>query len=127
MGIESNSLKRIWVELPESLGGMIEWINPYQHTAIPEGNVSLATILDGIATAVREDVAPLWSGENGRADQEMVLAARRSIRENQQPIALPLLPDQSEEETFDRNFEQRFGVHPREDLDKALSVNFKAR
>ncbi len=27
---ESKILKRIWVELPESLGGMIEWINPYQ-------------------------------------------------------------------------------------------------
>ena len=76
---------------------------------------------------MREDIAPLWPGENGRADQEMVLAARRSIRANRQPISLPLLPDPSEEEAFDRNFEQRFGVHPREDLDKALSVNFKAR
>ncbi|MBC8229756.1 Gfo/Idh/MocA family oxidoreductase [bacterium] len=123
----SNALKRIWVELPESLGGMIEWINPYQNTAIPEGNVSLATILDGIATAVREDIAPLWPGENGRADQEMVLAARRSIQVDRQPIALPLPPDPSEEEAFDRNFEQRFGVHPREDLEKVLSVNFKAR
>ncbi len=124
---DSGALKRIWVELPESLGGMVEWINPYQHTAIPEGNVSLATLLDGLARAVREDIAPLWPGENGRADQEMILAAHRSIQANRQPVNLPLPVAPSEEEAFDRNFEQRFGVHPRDDLDKVLSVNFKAR
>jgi hypothetical protein len=123
----SQTLSRIWVELPPSLGGTIEWINPYQRTAIPEVNVSLATILDGLATAVREDTAPLWPGENGRADQEMVLAAHRSIQENRQPVALPLAPDLSEDEAFDRNFEQRFGCHPREDLETVLEVNFKAR
>jgi len=124
---KSKVLKRIFVELPESLGGTIEWINPYQDTGISEGNVSLATMLDGIARAVREDIAPLWPGENGRADQEMVIAARRSIQKNRQPVPLPLPSDPSEEEAFDRNFEQKYGVHPREDIEKALSVNFKAR
>jgi len=124
---DSKSVKRIWVELPDSLGGTTEWINPYQNTAIPEVNVSLATLLDGLARAVREDIVPLWPGENGRADQEMVLAARRSIQVNRQPVALPLPVDPSEEEAFDRNFEQRFGVHPREDLEKVLGVSFKAR
>lgn len=124
---DAKVLKRIFVELPASLRGTIEWVNPYQHTAISEGNVSLATMLDGLARAVREDIAPLWPGENGRADQEMVLAARRSIQRNRQPVPLPLPIDQSEEEAFDRNFEERFGVHPREDLEKALNVNFKAR
>ena len=63
----------------------------------------------------------------GRADQEMVLAARRSIQMNRQPVALPLPQDSSEEQAFDRDFEQRFGVHSREDLEKTLAVNFKAR
>jgi len=124
---ESNTLKRIWVDLPASLGGTIEWSNPYHQTIISEGNISLATLLDSLARAVREDVSPSWPGENGRADQEMVLAAHRSIQANRQPISLPLLPDPSEEESFDRNFEDRFGVHPRRYLDKALDVNFKAR
>jgi hypothetical protein len=84
-------------------------------------------MLDGIGRAARENIDPLWTGEMGRADQEMVLAAGRSVRLNRQPVALPLPQDPSEEAAFDRNFEKRFGVHPREDLEKALVVNFKAR
>ena len=124
---ESNVIKRIFVELPAELGGTIEWENPYLEMGLQERNISLATMLDGIGRAVREDIDPLWTGEMGRADQEMVLAAGRSIRTNRQPVALPLPPDPSEETAFDQNFEQRFGVHPREDLEKALAVNFKAR
>ena len=123
----SNVLKRIFVELPAALGGMIAWENPYLEVGLQERNISLATMLDGIGRAVREDIDPLWTGEMGRADQEMVLAARRSIGLNRQLVALPLPPDPSEEEAFDRKFEQRFGIHPREDLAKALEVNFKAR
>ena len=122
----SNVIKRIFVELPAELGGTVEWENPYLEVGLQERNISLATMLDGIGRAVREDIDPLWTGEMGRADQEMVLAAGRSIQINRQPIALPLPPDLAEEEAFDRNFEQRFGVHPREDLEKALAVNFKA-
>ena len=123
----SNVVKQIFVELPAELGGTIAWENPYLEAGLPERNISLATMLDGIGRAVRENIDPLWTGEMGRSDQEMVLAAGRSIRTNRQPVALPLPPDPSEEAAFDRNFEQRFGVHPREDLEKALVVNFKAR
>ena len=124
---ESNVIKRIFVELPAELGGTIEWENPYLEVGIQERNISLATMLDGIGRAAGKDIDPLWTGEMGRADQEMVLAAGRSTRMNRQPVALPLPPDPAEEVAFDRNFEQRFGVHPREDLEKALAVNFKAR
>ncbi|MXY28731.1 Gfo/Idh/MocA family oxidoreductase [Candidatus Poribacteria bacterium] len=124
---EDGTLQRIFVELPRSLGGTVEWVNPYRHTTLPERGISLATMLDGIARAVREDTQPLWTGEMGRADQEMVIAAHRSIRTNRQPIALPLQPDPAEEEAFDRNFEERFGVHPRENIEKALQINFKER
>ena len=124
---ESNVIKRIFVELPAELGGTIEWENPYLEVGIQERNISLATMLDGIGRAAGKDIDPLWTGEMGRADQEMVLAAGRSTRLNRQPVALPLPPDPAEEVAFDRNFEQRFGVHPREDLEKVLTVNFKAR
>ena len=124
---ESNVIKGIFVELPTELGGTIEWLNPYLEVGIQERNISLATMLDGIGCAVREDTDPLWTGEMGRADQEMVLAARRSIGMDRRPVALPLPPDPSEEKAFDRVFEERFGVHPREDLGAALAVNFKAR
>ena len=63
----------------------------------------------------------------GRADQEMVIAAHRSVQSNRQPIQLPLQPDPEEEAAFDKNFEEQFGVHPREDIEKALHVHFKAR
>ncbi len=124
---EKKVLQRIYVELPKSLGGTIEWLNPYRNTQISEGGISLATMLDGIATAVREDTQPIWTGEMGRADQEMVIARQRSVQTNRQPIQLPLSPDPEEEAAFDRNFEKQFGVHPREDIEKALQVNFKAR
>lgn len=124
---EDKTLHRIFVELPASLGGTVAWVNPYQHTSISETGISLATMLDGIARAVRDDIQPLWTGEMGKADQEMVIAAHRSIDLNRQPIELPLAPDPAEENTFDRNFEAQFGVHPREDIEKALQVNFKAR
>ena len=124
---DSGTLQRIFVELPASLGGTVEWVNPYQHTDISETGISLATMLEGIARAVREDTQVLWTGEMGRADQEMVIASHRSIRTNRQPIQLPLEPDLTEEEAFDRDFEAQFGIHPREDIEKALQVNFKAR
>ena len=124
---EDKILQRIFVELPASLGGIVEWVNPYRQTSISETGISLATMLDGIARAVREDTQPLWTGEMGRADQEMVIAAHRSIQTNRQPIQLPLEPDPAEEDAFDRDFEAQYGVHPREDIEKALQVNFKAR
>ena len=124
---DSGTLQRIFVELPESLGGTVAWVNPYRQTDISETGISLATMLDGIARAVREDTQPLWTGEMGRADQEMVIAAHRSIQTNRHPIELPLEPDPAEEDAFDRDFEAQFGVHPREDIEKALQVNFKAR
>ena len=124
---DDKTLRRIFVELPTSLGGTVEWVNPYQQTTISETGISLATMLDGIARAVREDTQPLWTAEMGRADQEMVIAAHRSIQTNRQPIQLPLEPDPAEEDAFDRDFEAQFGVHPREDIEKALHVNFKAR
>ncbi|MCE2412584.1 Gfo/Idh/MocA family oxidoreductase [Candidatus Poribacteria bacterium] len=123
----NGTLQRIFVELPASLGGTIEWINPYRGTDISETGISLATMLDGIARAVREDTQPLWTGEMGKADQEMVIAAHRSIEMNRQPIELPLKPNPAEEDAFDRDFEVQFGVHPRENIEKALQVNFKAR
>ena len=124
---DSGTLQRIFVELPASLGGTVEWVNPYRRTDISETGISLATMLDGIARAVREDTQPLWTGEMGRADQEMVIAAHRSSDMNRQPIELPLEPDPAEEDAFDRDFEVQFGVHPRADIEKALQVNFKAR
>ena len=124
---ENKVLQRIFVELPPSIGGTIEWHNPYQDTQISEGGISLATMLDDIGRAVRENTQSLWTGEMGRADQEMVIAAHRSAQMNRQPIQLPLSSDLDEEAAFDRNFEEQYGIHPREDIEKALQVNFKAR
>lgn len=123
----SKALRRIWVDLPQSLGGRVEWENPYRHTGISEMQISIAAMLEGLANAIRAGSAALWPGENGRADQEMCLAARRSIESNRQPVRLPLLPDPAEEQAFDRTFEERFGICPREDPEKVLQISFKAR
>jgi predicted dehydrogenase len=124
---EPGNLMRIWVDLPKSLGGTIEWLNPYHDTRIVEMHVSLATVLDGLAQAVLHDTEPVWPGAYGRADTEVVLAARRSVQANRQPVDLPLPPDPDEEAAFDQDFLARFGFHPRDDLDAALDISFKAR
>jgi len=124
---EDGQLKRIYVELPNSLGGIMEWVNPYHSLEIKESSISLATILDGISQAIREDGEVLWTGEMGRADQEMVIAAARSVQSDRRPIPIPLAVDLREEDQFDQRFIDRFGAHPREDIEKALAVNFKAR
>jgi len=124
---EAGALARMWVELPTSLGGTMDWVNPYQDTTITETNISVATLLEGLAAAIRDNGDVLWPGVNGRADQEMVIAARRSCAANRQPVALPLLADPGEEAAFDEAFTARFGVHPRADIEAVLGVSFKAR
>ena len=44
------TLQRIFVELPESLGGTVAWVNPYRQTDISETGISLATMLDRYRT-----------------------------------------------------------------------------
>ncbi len=121
------TLDHIRVALPDSLGGTLVWENPYMHKRISEMNVSLAHLLEAMVLAVVDDVAPAWSGEDGQLDMEMMLGGQRSIMTNRQPVALPLLRDPREEEAFDVQFEARFGVHPRRDVEQALAVSFKAR
>jgi len=123
---EKKVLRRIWVDLPNSLGGSMEWVNPYQDICLTEPQISIAILLEGLRRAIIEGSDPLWPGEEGYVDQEMIIAAGRSIKNNRQPISLPLQVSQDEEEEFDGNFVNRFGVHPREDLDKLLSISFKA-
>jgi len=94
--------------------------------AVSEPNLSLVTLLDGLARAVREGAPVAWPGESGRLDRETMIAAQRSIRANRQPVTLPLPTDPAEEEAFDRDFIARFGIHPREEPEKVLSVSFKA-
>ena len=124
---EDGITRRIWVDLPEELGGTVEWVNPYFELKVPEAYVSLATMLDGIARAVRNDSEVLWPGANGRQDVEMALASARSAKTDRRPVPLPLSTDPEEEEIFDRDFIARFSVNPREDIEQALGVSFKAR
>lgn len=128
---KSGNLRRIWVDLPESLGGTLEWENPYQELQISENSISLATLLEGLAGAATDGRDPLWPGEFGLSDQEMIVAARRSIGEGRQPVELPLPMNPLEERAFDTEFERKFGVNPRPesgaDLDEIIKVNFKAR
>ena len=120
-------LRRIWVDLPASLGGQIEWRNPYPDAKLEEPQIAVATLLDALARSVTESTAPAWSGEDGRLDREMMLAAGRSIRANRQPVSLPLAVEPDEEAAFERDFSARFGIHPREIPEKVIGVSFKAR
>jgi predicted dehydrogenase len=128
---DAETLAKLWVDLPASLGGTIEWVNPYADKMISETDVSVATLLEGLADAILNDPANQaevpWPGEFGRADQAMVLAAARSCVANRQPVRLPLSADAGEEEAFDEAFKERFGLHPREDIEAILGISFKAR
>ncbi len=126
--VDAGTLARLWVDLPPSLGGTITWRNPYVERTLSETDVSVATLLEGLADAILDDQTEIpWPGEFGRADQAMALAAARSCAANRQPVMLPLSPDAREEEAFDAAFEARFGIHPRKDIEAVLSISFKAR
>ena len=115
--------KRIWAELPS---GSIEWRNPYAHLPLSESHVSIATMLDGLASFLRDNRPPLWPPTTARIDVELGEAMQRSIANNRQPATLPLPISQDTENSFAAAFEDHFGCHPL-DTDKTLAVSFKAR
>jgi len=120
-------LQRIWIDLPSSLGGTVAWVNPYKEREISEVNISLATLLEALGRTVMGDGELAWPASEGRLDRELMIAAERSIAAGRRPVPLPVPLDPTEEAAFDRDFIERFGIHPREDVEKVLSVSFKAR
>lgn len=123
----AGTLQRIWVDLPSSLGGALAWVNPYRQRQLSEVNISVAALLEAFGRAVMGDGEPAWPAAEGRLDRELMIAAERSVKANRQPVALPLTIDPAEETAFDQDFVERFGIHPREDVEKVLGVSFKAR
>ena len=47
-----------------------------------------------LVTAIREDREPSYGAQQGRLDQELILAIKQSSAQGGQPVTLPLDPTQ---------------------------------
>ena len=68
--------------------GEWSWENPYEEYGISEGHVALASIMEGVVQAIREDAEPEYGSWNGRVDREVDLAITQSQEAGNIPIEL---------------------------------------
>jgi len=72
----------------------VTWENPFH--AIPGwkvNEISVALLLMSLVEAVRENKPPAYGAQQGRLDQELVLAMRLSSQQSGRPVRLPLDPE----------------------------------
>jgi predicted dehydrogenase len=75
---------------------IVTWENPFRTAKQGHGpqwhddEIGVAGCIQSLVDAVRTDTAPTYGAQQGRLDQEIVLALRRSSAQGGQPVALPL-------------------------------------
>ena len=77
---------------------IVRWENPF-HPTVPghgvqwhDDEIGVVGCLLSLAQAVRKDTEPTYGSQQGRLDQELILALRMSAAQGGQPIPLPLDP-----------------------------------
>jgi predicted dehydrogenase len=79
---------------------VVRWTNPFLrpdqgHTPQwHDDEIGVAGCIMSLVNAVREDHEPTYGAQQGRLDQELILAIRQSSTQGGQPITLPLDPTQ---------------------------------
>ncbi|MBM3215829.1 Gfo/Idh/MocA family oxidoreductase [Candidatus Poribacteria bacterium] len=68
----------------------VVWENPLRGYKLSDGQLSVASEIMSIVTAVREDTEPEYGYLNGRIDREIDLAMSRSWQSGGQAVELPL-------------------------------------
>ena len=68
----------------------VVWENPLRHYPLNDGQLSVASELASLATAVRENIEPEYGAVNGRIDQEVSLAMAKSWGNDNVPVRMPL-------------------------------------
>jgi len=81
---------------------IVRWDNPFRPTVQGHGvqwhddEIGVAGCLMSLVNAVREGTEPTYGPLQGRLDQEIILAIRRSSLEGGRPVRLPLDPAEQE-------------------------------
>ena len=79
---------------------IVRWTNPFlrpdqgQTLQWHDDEIGVAGCIMSLVNAVREDRDPTYGAQQGRLDQELILAIRQSSAQGGQPITLPLDPTQ---------------------------------
>ena len=79
---------------------IVRWTNPFLrpdqgHTPQwHDDEIGVAGCIMSLVTAIREDREPSYGAQQGRLDQELILAIKQSSAQGGQPITLPLDPSQ---------------------------------
>ena len=77
---------------------IVRWENPFLSPVQGQGvqwhddEIGVAGCLLSLTRAVREGVEPTYGPQQGRLDQEIILAIRQSSRDGGRPVRLPLNP-----------------------------------
>ena len=68
--------------------GNWSWENPYFDHGVPENHVALASTLDTLITAIRDNGEPEYGARNGRVDREVDLAITESHKAGNVPTKI---------------------------------------
>jgi choline dehydrogenase-like flavoprotein len=84
----SGQLKSISATLPKL--GEVRWVNPFAEFAFSDEQIAVATILNGMSTAISEGGLPAYTASDFLTDIEVIQAFRYSADSNGRRIRLPL-------------------------------------
>jgi len=78
---------------------IVQWQNPFGPAIVGhsvqwhDDEIGVAGCLRSLVEAIRNDTEPSYGPEQGRLDQELILAIRTSALNQGQPVSLPLSPE----------------------------------
>ncbi len=94
--IDGGALVAMVAHTGDPVKPVVRWENPFKPTIKGHGvqwhddEIGVAGCLMSLVNAVRNDTAPTYGAEQARLDQEIILAIRKSAKENGNPVSLPI-------------------------------------
>ena len=98
--VDGGALTAIEIHTGQSEQPLIRWDNPFAPRVQGHGQqwhddeIGVAGCIASLVRAVREGGEPSYGAQQGRLDQELICALRKSAAEGGAPVRLPLDPDE---------------------------------
>ena len=98
--VDGGALTAIEIHTGRPEQPLIRWSNPFAPRLQGDGRqwhddeIGVAGCIDSLVRAVREDAEPSYGAQQGRLDQELICALRKSSAAGGTPVPLPLDPDE---------------------------------
>ncbi len=98
--VDGGALTAIEIHTGRPEQPLIRWRNPFAPRLQGDGRqwhddeIGVAGCIASLVRAVREDAEPSYGAQQGRLDQELICALRKSSAEGGVPVRLPLDPDE---------------------------------